>query len=140
MLPLMPRRPPQPKKISSHRRRTFDEAAWKSIRSFRHADDVAVKADELRHRLVSDDRSHGSAMDDEKIGKSSSARRRARRHTYAANVAENSHARSKIYGDLAQQYDIVLKKLREVQVTARLDNMFSKAIGSFRHNVTSRRH
>lgn len=115
VLPLMPKRAPQPKKVSTHRRRTFDEAAWKSIRSFRHADDVAVKADELRHRLVSDDRSPGSTIDDEKFGNLSAARRRARRHTYAPDVADSSHARSKVYGDLAQQYDIVLKKLREVQ-------------------------
>src|SRR3546814_5989021 len=134
VLPLVPKLQPQPKTVSTRRRKTFDEAAWRSIQSFRHADDKSVKVEELRHRVVTDDRFEDDLFDDE-IPRLRSARRRGRRHTFATNVAGSSHSRSKAYGDLAQQYDMVLKKLREVQV--RTMGHFVVARGGAAHHSIS---
>lgn len=116
VLPILPKSHPLPKSISNSRRKTFDEAAWRSIQSFRDVNDNAVKAEELRHRVSTDDKTP-AVLERMVSARPQSGRRRARRHTYAEKMVETPRNKSKAYGDLAQEYDIVLKSLRAVQVS-----------------------
>jgi hypothetical protein len=109
----------QKKKEHAKRRRSFDSQIWNSIQSMRNKQqDNAVAADNLREGIINVPKSKeetGAVVSND--GTTSKGNRR-RRWSFDpdGNGLNNSGNKAKDYGNLAMEYDMMLKELKELQL------------------------